>query len=200
MDQDRLDKWNKFLVAGLKLGNPVDFDTTNVLFLNKTNDGIEIDACGRVMEIMNLGNIIFLHIERTIMNFDKEPVIKLVQIVVSKKDAPEAHSLVKTYIQRGDIIGASGVVYTTNIGVKSIKAIKLCLLTKCFNWVGKVLNDDSLISDKEELYRKPYIRMNVDNTTRDAFFAKALLLKILRQHLDRNHQEMASSLLPACCE
>jgi lysyl-tRNA synthetase class 2 len=177
MDQDRLNKHNEFLHAGYALKE--GFVPKDVFIQYPLEDGVPTSIAGRIVQIMNAGGIIFIHIER-----DNH----LSQLVISKKESPTDHLIARKYLQTGDIVGAEGVTYTTSNGTLSLKVQEngLHLLTKCFEWFGKTLSDDSLLSDKEELHRYPYKRLNVRRDDRDVFIYRSKLLRALRERLHEN--------------
>ncbi len=177
MEQDRLNKYNDFLTAGYDLKE--GFVPKDMFIKFPLEEGVPVSIAGRVVQIMNAGGIIFIHIERD---------SHLSQLVISKKESPREHLVARKYLQTGDIVGAEGVTYTTTNGTLSLKVQEngLHLLTKCFEWFGKTLSDDSLLNDKEELYRCSYKRLNVRRDDRAAFVYRSKLLRELRRHLDEN--------------
>src|SRR5207253_3025561 len=81
----------------------------------------------------------------------------------------------------GDIIGASGVLFRTKTGELSVRVDSLRLLVKALRplpdkWHG--------LADTELRYRRRYVDLIVNETSRNVFRTRARIIRYLRDFLD----------------
>lgn len=84
----------------------------------------------------------------------------------------------------GDIIGVTGTVFKTNKGELSVRATKICLLTKSLRplpdkWSG--------LTDQEVKYRQRYIDLIVNEDARNTFKIRSKVVATIRDFM--NHRD-----------
>jgi len=99
-----------------------------------------------------------------------------------QKDAvgEEAYADFKTW-DVGDIVGATGLIFRTNSGELSVRVESLRLLVKSLRplpdkWRG--------LADVETRYRRRYVDLIVNETSRNVFRTRARIIRYLRDFLD----------------
>jgi lysyl-tRNA synthetase class 2 len=125
----------------------------------------KVTVAGRLMSLRGHGKIVFadLH-DRTgkiQLFFEQQPATKLFDI--------------------GDIISASGLVFTTQAGEPTIRVNQLQLLAKNLRplpekWHG--------LTDTEERYRQRYVDLIVNPKSREVFLTRTKILTAIRKYLD----------------
>ncbi len=136
----------------------------------RTNDVVTI--AGRIVLKRDMGKLVFATLR------DRGGDI---QLVVSKADLPEADFQLFAEVDLGDIIGASGRVGTTRKGELSVFVDRWAMLTKALRplpekWAG--------LQDPDLQQRRRYVHLITDEAPRQAFLARAAVLKTIRRVLD----------------
>ena len=127
---------------------------------------------GRVMTKRGKGKVGFAHLQ------DSSGQI---QIYVRKDEIGEdAYEFFKT-TDLGDFVGVTGVVFKTNVGELSIIAKEFQVLTKSL----RPLPDEYYgLKDIEQRYRKRYLDLIINPTSRDTFMMRSKIIQSMRRYLD----------------
>ena len=137
---------------------------------DKTRDNVKI--AGRVMTIRDMGNLAFAGL---VDGTGK------IQIVLQKGETSDKKfEFFSKFIDFGDIIGVSGIIFKTKRGELSILVKDLEILAKSRlpmpeKWHG--------LTDKEERYRKRYLDMIMNPEVKNVFLVRAKILEAMREFM-----------------
>jgi lysyl-tRNA synthetase class 2 len=103
------------------------------------------------------------------------------QIVVNTANLPDEEFALFQEVDLGDIIGATGTVGTTRKGELSVFVTRWAMLTKALRplpekWAG--------LQDPDLQQRRRYVHLIVDEAPRNAFLARAAVLRTMRRVLE----------------
>jgi len=93
----------------------------------------------------------------------------------------------------GDIIGVTGTVFKTNKGELSVRATKICLLTKSLRplpdkWSG--------LTDQEVKYRQRYVDLIVNEEARKTFRIRSQVVNVIRDFMiQRDFMEVETPMM-----
>jgi lysyl-tRNA synthetase class 2 len=152
-------------------------------------EGQEITLAGRVMELRNFGKAIF---------GDIEDGSGRVQIYIRKDIVSEADWKTIKLVDRGDFIEASGTVFTTTTGEKTLKINRLALLAKSLRQLpAKGVGGELKLFDTETRYRKRYLDLIANRETEvPIFVARARVLSSMRDFMNaRSFIEVETPIL-----
>ena len=132
----------------------------------------EIRIAGRIMTKRGKGKAGFAHI------MDQNGQI---QIYVRKDDISELSFELFSRSDIGDIVGIIGTIMKTKMGELTIKVSNYIHLSKSLRplpekWHG--------LKDVEERYRRRYVDLITNDTTRNTFIVRSLILQHIRQYLN----------------
>lgn len=149
-----------------------DFSNAFVLDNFQKLSGKEIFLAGRVRSLRQMGALVFSHIE------DETGKIQ----ILLKKDAvgEKLFDLFVNNIDTGDFIQVSGVLFETKTGEKTLDVKNWIILTKA---ILPIPSEFYGLKDKEELFRKRYLDLAVNNETREIFIKKSVFWKTIRDFL-----------------
>ncbi len=104
-----------------------------------------------------------------------------IQLFLQQQALGEAYDEFKTW-DIGDVIGAEGTLFRTKTGELSVRARKIRLLTKSLRplpdkWHG--------IADTELRYRRRYVDLIMNESSRRVFETRSRIIRYLRDMLDR---------------
>jgi lysyl-tRNA synthetase class 2 len=159
------------------------FATTTAEELHKTEATFAL--AGRIMSLRHFGKAAFFHLQ------DRSGQI---QVYVRQGESPqEAVTLLKEFLDVGDLVGVKGPLFRTRTGELTIKATTLQLLSKTFRplpekWHG--------LQDIEVRYRQRYLDLLVNPQVRETFRKRAKLIQLSRQFfIDRDFLEVETPTL-----
>jgi lysyl-tRNA synthetase class 2 len=103
-----------------------------------------------------------------------------IQLFLQQQALGGAYDEFKTW-DVGDIIGAEGTLFRTNAGELSVRALRIRLLTKSLRplpdkWHG--------IADTELRYRRRYVDLIMNESSRRVFETRSRIVRHLREYLD----------------
>jgi len=160
-------------------------------------DGAELDeqvaVAGRVMTRRVMGKLAFFTLadeSGTIQLFIEKAALE-----AAHPENPEVFSQLKSLVDSGDWIGASGTVKRTERGELSVRVTDWQMLCKALQplpdkWHG--------LADVEKRYRQRYLDLIVSPHTRETFRRRALLVSAMRRWLDdRGFLEIETPVLQA---
>lgn len=144
----------------------------------ETLQDISVSVAGRIHAKREAGSKLKFYVMRS----DGVQIQIMAQAQDSLEPFEEAHELIK----RGDIIGVVGYPGRTEPkkggeGELSIFATKVQLLTPCLHMLP---TDHFGFKDQESRYRKRYLDLIVNNTTRDKFITRSKIVTYIRSFLD----------------
>lgn len=150
----------------------------NHLQRGETLKEVSISVAGRIHAKRESGSKLKFYVLRS----DGVQIQIMAQAQDSIEPFEEAHELIK----RGDIIGVVGYPGRTQPkkggeGELSIFATKIQLLTPCLHMLP---TDHFGFKDQEARYRKRYLDLIVNNSTRDRFITRSKIISYLRSFLD----------------
>jgi lysyl-tRNA synthetase class 2 len=178
--KERIRKLQEIRESGIN-PYPYSFDKThNALELNRKYEKIakeditdeEVSVAGRMMQCRKMGKASFFHIQD---ESDK------IQVYIRQNDvgAEQYQLFKKTDI--GDFVGVKGTIFKTKTGETSVYAKDLTLLCKTLRPLPEKFHG---IQDKELKYRKRYLDLIMNPETKDLFFKRAKIIKLVRRFLD----------------
>lgn len=137
-----------------------------------TLEGQTVSLAGRIMAVRGHGKASFAHL----MDMSGRIQIYFRQDVLGD-DAYDNFNL----LDIGDIIGVTGVVFKTQKGEISVKAVSFQILAKSLRplpekWHG--------LKDVETRYRQRYLDLIVNPDVRSTFVLRSRIIKSLRSYLD----------------
>lgn len=104
-----------------------------------------------------------------------------IQIMASSQDTEGDFAAQHDILQRGDIVGVTGVPGKSKRGELSIFPKKVTLLTPCLRMLPKA---NYGFKDQEMRYRMRYLDLIMNNNVRDKFITRSKIINYLRKFLD----------------
>ncbi len=133
----------------------------------------QASVAGRIMSKRRMGKIGFMHIQ------DRYGEI---QIVIRKQDVgDEVYEIFKDS-DIGDIIGVRGHVIKTDSGELSVECEEYIHLVKCLTPLPEKFHG---LTDPEEVYRRRYLDLIMNEESRDKAFLRPRILKTIREFMDQ---------------
>ncbi|ODV96965.1 hypothetical protein PACTADRAFT_48751 [Pachysolen tannophilus NRRL Y-2460] len=110
----------------------------------------------------------------------------ILQVMAQAQDADGDYAKMHELLRRGDIIGVRGYPGRTNPnkggeGEVSVFAREVKLLTPCLHMLP---TEHYGFKDQEARYRKRYLDLIVNNSTRDRFIVRSKIISYIRRFLD----------------
>lgn len=173
----KIEKMNKngILTYAYRFDSTTNCEEIRKKFSNLKNEEEtkeKVSLSGRILSIRDIGKIIFLKI------MDRTDEI---QIVLQEGKTPkEKINFVKEYIDIGDIVGISGIVFKTKRGELSILCDNFQLLTKS---ILPLPQEFYGLKEIEERYRKRYLDLILNKKAREVFLIRAKLLEAMREFM-----------------
>ncbi len=157
-------------------------------------------VAGRIMSVNDKGKVLFVKIQ------DDQGIFQLYikrDEICPAEDKTYWDVMTKNGLDLGDIIGASGYVFTTKTGETSLHASTLTLLAKSLKPLPVVKRDESgqvfdAVTDPEFRYRQRYADLIINPEVKDTFTKRTILMNTIRQFLnDRGALEVDTPVLQA---
>ncbi len=189
----RLEKLKKIEELGIEI-YPYDFNKTNNLreliaeYSKYTKEELEPKAvkssiAGRIVAMRKMGKSAFIHI------FDGEEKL---QIYIKKDKVSENEFLTYKLLDIGDIIGVSGELFVTHSGELTINVEQLTFLTKSFHPLPEKFHG---LVDIEQRYRKRYLDLIMNETSRKNFELRSLLIQEIRMFFyEKGYKEVETPM------
>lgn len=168
---------------------PVTHYSTDIKanFSEENKDGFaHVTVAGRVMSLNDKGKVFFIKIQ------DSKGVIQLYvrrDDICPREDKTMFDKVIKHLVDLGDIIGATGFVFTTRTGEISVHAKSFTLLTKSLKPLPVVKRDEAgnvydAVTDPEFRYRQRYADLIINPTVKDTFVKRTKLINTIRDFLN----------------
>ncbi|MFM6994416.1 MAG: lysine--tRNA ligase [Sediminibacterium sp.] len=157
-------------------------------------------VAGRIMSVNDKGKVLFVKIQ------DDQGIFQLYikrDEICPDEDKTYWDVMTKNGLDLGDIIGASGYVFTTKTGETSLHASTLTLLAKSLKPLPVVKRDESgqvfdAVTDPEFRYRQRYADLIINPEVKNTFTKRTILMNTIRQFLnDRGALEVDTPVLQA---
>jgi len=132
----------------------------------------KVTIAGRIMTKRGKGKAGFAHVQ---------DVSGQIQIYVRKDAIGEDAYALFDKADIGDIIGVSGVVFKTNVGELSVKAMEYTHLTKALRPLPEKFHG---LTDVEERYRRRYVDLIMSSESRDTAVMRSKIISTMRRYLD----------------
>lgn len=186
--KNRRDKLAEYVNADMDPFKITKFNKDNSSKNIKDNyaefEGKEVTVAGRLMSKRRMGKIGFGHL----MDLDGK-----IQIF-AKKDVlgDEEYDRFKK-LDIGDIIGVTGIVFTTEAGEISIRAEKITLLSKSLLPLPEKFHG---LNDPDLRYRQRYVDLIMNEDVKNTFIMRSRILTAIRNYLDqRGYLEVETPIL-----
>jgi lysyl-tRNA synthetase class 2 len=170
-------------------------------FTEETKDQFAaVCVAGRIMSVNDKGKVLFVKIQ------DDQGIFQLYikrDEICPDEDKTYWDIITKNGLDLGDIIGATGYVFTTKTGETSLHASTLTLLAKSLKPLPVVKRDESgqvfdAVTDPEFRYRQRYADLIINPEVKDTFTKRTILMNTIRQFLnDRGALEVDTPVLQA---
>ena len=156
---------------------PDSFKRTHTLKdASKLEDGITgVSVCGRIMFMRKMGKLSFIRIR------DLEGSLQL-ELKVDEV-GEEKYAFFKKMFDSGDFMGATGEMFTTQTGEKTLRV-------KSFKFLGKALRPLPEkfhgLTDQEMKYRQRYTDLIMNEESRKVFLGRSKFYSFLHRYLGEN--------------
>ena len=170
-------------------------------FTEETKDQFAaVCVAGRIMSVNDKGKVLFVKIQ------DDQGIFQLYvkrDEICPGEDKSFWDLITKNGLDLGDIIGATGYVFTTKTGETSLHASTLTLLAKSLKPLPVVKRDESgqvfdAVTDPEFRYRQRYADLIINPEVKETFTKRTILMNTIRQFLnDRGALEVDTPVLQA---
>ncbi|MDY6314528.1 MAG: lysine--tRNA ligase [Clostridia bacterium] len=147
-------------------------------------DGQEVSLAGRIMSKRGMGKVGFVHIS---------DYYGQIQLFVKKDILGEEEYNRFKKLDIGDIIGASGEVFTTQTGEISVRVNKITLLSKSLLPLPEKFHG---LVDTDLRYRQRYVDLIMNADVKKTFITRSKIIKEIREFLDnRGYMEVETPVL-----
>lgn len=133
----------------------------------------EITLAGRVKSFRLMGNITFVHTE--------DGTAKM-QFFFNKKILEEKFKLFADNVEIGDFVEATGIIFETKAGEKSLEVHSWKMLAKN---IRPIPTEYFGLKDEEVLLRKRYLDLMMNSETRELFRKKNIFWQTIREFLSK---------------
>ena len=135
---------------------------------------IRVKVAGRMMSRRVMGKAAFVHIQ---------DMTGQIQLHVRRDELPEGCYAEFKHWDIGDILGAEGELFKTNVGELSIKVDGLYLLTKSLRPLPEKFHG---LADLETRHRQRYLDLIANEESRRTFIIRTEVIDFIRQYLKQN--------------
>ncbi|PKP51010.1 MAG: lysine--tRNA ligase [Bacteroidetes bacterium HGW-Bacteroidetes-12] len=163
-------------------------------------EGKEVVLAGRLMSKRIMGKASFAELK---------DASGRIQIYINRDEICEGedktfyNEVFKKLLDIGDFIGVKGVLFTTQVGEKSIKVKEISVLSKSLRPLPIVKTDDEgkvhdAFTDAEQRYRQRYVDLVVNDEVKNIFIKRTKLFNAMRQFFnDAGYMEVETPILQA---
>ena len=144
-----------------------------------------VRVAGRIVFMRKMGKMSFL----TIRDIEGKIQLSIKVDMVGE----EKYKFFKENFDIGDFIGASGEVFTTHTGEKTIRVDSFEFLGKALKPLPEKFHG---LTDQEACYRQRYVDLIMNQETRDRFLIRIKFIRELRNYLDNlGYMEIETPIL-----
>ena len=145
----------------------------------------DVKVAGRIVFMRKMGKMSFL----TIRDIEGKIQLSIKIDMVGE----ERYKFFKDNFDIGDFIGASGEVFTTHTGEKTIRVDSFEFLGKALKPLPEKFHG---LTDQEACYRQRYVDLIMNQDTRDRFLVRIKFIRELRNYLDNlGYMEIETPIL-----
>ena len=134
-------------------------------------EGAGVSVAGRLLMIRRMGKMNFCTMNDGTDRF---------QLIFKRDELSEEQFKAFKLLNLGDIIGAEGVLFTTQKGEKSVVVKKWTMLSKALEQPPEKFHG---LADREECYRRRYVDLMTNDESRARFFTRSRILMEIRKYL-----------------
>ena len=134
-------------------------------------EGASVSVAGRLLMIRRMGKMNFCTMNDGTDRF---------QLIFKRDELSEEQFKAFKLLNLGDIIGAEGVLFTTQKGEKSVVVKKWTMLSKALEQPPEKFHG---LADREECYRRRYVDLMTNDESRARFFTRSRILMEIRKYL-----------------
>ena len=170
----REEKEKKAIEYGIST-RPERFEYTNTIKeARNLEDGTEnISLAGRIMSKRKMGKISFI---------DIQDIEGHIQLVIKKEDiGEEEYKKMHEILDIGDFVGATGNIFTTSAGEKSLQVKNYTFLGKAYRPLPEKFHG---ITNQEQLYRERHLDLIMNDETKKRFLLRSNFIRLMRNYLD----------------
>lgn len=142
---------------------------------NLPDETKNVSIAGRIVFMRKMGKMSFIKVRD--IECDLQISIKIDLV------GEEKYTFFKSNFDVGDFIGATGEIFTTHTGEKTLRASSFEFLGKALKPLPEKFHG---LTDKELCYRNRYVDMIMNEDTRERFLIRIKFIRELRNFLD-NH-------------
>ena len=135
-------------------------------------DGKTVTVAGRVMSKRRMGKIGFVHLQ---------DLTGQIQLVVKKDTLGEDEYEFFKKLDIGDIVGATGSIFTTDAGEISVAAEKMTTLSKSLLPLPEKFHG---LQDPDLRYRQRYVDLIMNEDVKNTFIKRSKIVRSIREYLD----------------
>lgn len=186
--QVKVEKLQELIKAGRDPFKISKYDvTSNSLEITnnfEVMEGKQVSIAGRIMSKRGQGKVGF---------YDIQDHLGRVQLFIKEENiGPEEYKWVKTY-DIGDIVGAVGVVFKTQMGEISVRVEEIFLLSKSLQTLPEKYHG---LKDIEIRYRQRYVDLIVNPEIKEVFMTRNKIIRGIREYLDnKGYLEVETPIL-----
>ncbi|MBQ2696799.1 MAG: lysine--tRNA ligase [Clostridia bacterium] len=173
--QVRRDKLKDLQESGRDPFREVKFDRTHTTAEVKSNydalEGNKVTVAGRLMSKRGMGKVMFC---------DLQDIDGRIQLFVKMDLLGEAYDAFKK-LDIGDILGATGEVFTTKTGEISVKVDSYTLLSKSLQPLPEKFHG---LTDTDIRYRQRYVDLIMNTEVKDTFIKRSKIIASIRSYLN----------------
>ncbi len=147
-------------------------ETETIMAKISALDGKIVTVAGRIMSKRGMGKVGFVHIA----DLDGR-----IQLFVKKDILGEDEYNRFKKLDIGDIVGATGEVFTTQTGEISVRVDEITLLSKSLRPLPEKFHG---LSDPDLRYRQRYVDLIMNEGVKDTFIKRSKILSSIRRYLD----------------
>ena len=147
-------------------------------------EGRPVRVAGRLLMIRRMGKMNFCTLNDGTDRF---------QLIFKRDELSEAAFAAFKQLNLGDIVGAEGVLFTTQKGEKSVVVKDWTMLAKALEQPPEKFHG---LADQEECYRRRYVDLMTNDESRRRFFTRSRLIMEIRRYLwNRGFVEVETPIL-----
>ncbi len=173
--QIRRDKLKDLQAAGKDPFEVVKFETTHSTLQVKENydalEGKKVTVAGRLMSKRGMGKVMFC---------DLQDIDGRIQLFVKMDLLGESYDAFKK-LDIGDILGATGEVFTTKTGEISVKVDSYTLMSKSLQPLPEKFHG---LTDTDIRYRQRYVDLIMNTDVKDTFIKRSKIIASIRNYLN----------------
>ena len=164
----------------------------------KFEQGQHVRMAGRLMSRRVQGKASFAELQdatgRVQLYFNRD-------ILCPNEDKTQYNEIYKKLLDIGDIIGIEGIMFTTQVGEKTIEVHQLLVLSKSLRplplpKIDAEGNTYDAFTDPEQRYRQRYVDLIVNPQVRDAYVKRTKITNTIRSFFnDRGYLEVETPIL-----